>query len=145
MTEPSQFTESSQSVQAHLQITQAIIQRMASNSSQCKAWCITLVSGILVVVADKGKPQYAFIAFIPALLFLVLDAYYLSLERMFRQSYNAFIEKMHNGTLAASDLYAVSPRGDLFDTFFSSIFSFSIWPFYTTLLGMVFLAKWLVL
>jgi hypothetical protein len=145
MAEQSQFTENSQSVQAHLQITQSIIQRMSSNSAQCKAWCITLVSAILVIVADKGKPQYALIAFIPALLFFVLDAYYLSLEKMFRQSYNAFIETVHNGTLSASDLYAVSPRGDFFDSFLSAIFSFSIWPFYTTLVGMIYLAKRLVL
>jgi hypothetical protein len=59
---------------------------MASNSASCKAWCITLVSAILVIVADKGKPQHALITIIPTVLFLVLDTYYLAIE-MFRQSY----------------------------------------------------------
>ncbi len=70
-----EFKENSQAVQAHLSITQAVIQRMAANSASCKAWCITLVSAILVIVADKGKPHYALIAVIPNVLFLVLDAY----------------------------------------------------------------------
>lgn len=145
MTENEEIRGNSQAAQAHLQITQSIIQRMASNSASCKAWCITLVSAILVIVADKGKPQYAMIAVIPTLLFLVLDGYYLSLEKMLRQSYNAFIEKMHTGGLKASDFYAVSPTGNLFDTFLSSLCSFSVWPFYGMLLGMIYLAKRLVL
>lgn len=82
------FREDSQAVQAHLGIMQDVIQRMASNSASCKTWCITLVSAILVVVADKGKPEYAWLALIPTVLFFALDAYYLALEKMFRLSYN---------------------------------------------------------
>lgn len=139
-----EFKENSQAVQAHLGITQSVIQRMAANSTACKAWCITLVSAILVIVADKGKPQYTFIAIIPTILFLALDAYYLSLEKMYRQSYNLFIEKLHNGTVVAADLYAVAPSGHMWKAFFASLRSFSIWPFYTTLLVMVWLVKAIV-
>ena len=78
------FKENSEAVQSHLSILQSVIQRMASNSSSSKAWCITLVSAVLVIVADKGKPDYAYISFIPILLFLFLDAYYLALEKGFR-------------------------------------------------------------
>ncbi len=140
-----EFKENSQAVQAHLGITQSVIQRMAANCSSCKAWCIALISAILLVVAEKGKPQYALIAIIPNILFLVLDAYYLALEKMFRQSYNTFIEKLHCGKVVASDLYAVAPTGSLFYTFFASLLSFSIWPFYLTLLVMIWIAKKLVI
>lgn len=107
MATDNEFKENAQAVQAHLGIMQSVIQRMAANSTSCKAWCIALVSAILLIVADKGKPQYALIAIIPTTLFLVLDAYYLSLESGFRESYNLFIEKLHNGELVASDLYCV--------------------------------------
>lgn len=140
-----EFRENSQAVQSHLEITQSVIQRMSSNSASCKVWCITLVSAILVIVADKGKPQYALIAIIPNILFLVLDTYYLSLERMFRSSYNDFIEKLHKSEIVASDLYVVSPSGNPFKIFFSSLLSFSIWPFYLTLLAMIFIAKTVVI
>jgi hypothetical protein len=95
----------------------------------------------LVIVADKGKPQYALIAIVPTALFLVLDSYYLALEKMFRQSYNNFIEKLHNGKVMASDLYAVSPHGSQFKNLFVSMLSFSIWPFYLTLFAMIWVTK----
>lgn len=60
---------------------------------------------------------------------------------MFRQSYNHFIDKLHRGEVVASDLYAVVPTGSLLKMMFSSIASFSIWPFYWTLLVMIWLAK----
>lgn len=145
MTEDRSYGEESAAVQAHLGIAQSVIQRMASNSASCKAWCITLVSAILVIVADKGKPHYALIALVPTLLFLVLDTYYLALERCFRQSYNNFIEKLHAGRVVAADLYAVTPAGSVGRTFFKSLGSFSIWPFYTTLVVMVWVAKRIVI
>ena len=140
-----ELRESSQAVQSHLSMTQAVIQRMATNSASCKAWCITLVSAILVIVADKGVSNYAFIAIIPTSLFLALDAYYLALERAFRNSYNRFIEKLEKGAVVASDLYVVSPQGHLFSIFLQSLCSFSIWPFYLTLALMIWIAKILVI
>ena len=134
------YGEESPAVQAHLGIAQSVIQRMASNSASCKAWCITLVAAILVIVADKGKPSYALIAVLPTLLFLVLDTYYLALERCFRTSYNQFIEKVHGGQVVASDLYAITPCGSLPKAFAQSLGSFSIWPFYTTLGVMIWLS-----
>jgi hypothetical protein len=138
------YRENSEAVQAHLSITQSVIQRMAANSSSCKGWSITLVSAILVIVADKGKPQYTLIALIPTFLFLILDTYYLALEKMFRRSYNSFIDKLHKGDVLAQDLYAVSPSGNLFKTFFKALGSFSVWPFYATLAIMIFITKALV-
>ncbi len=135
------YGEESQAVQSHLSILQNVIQRMAANSSASKAWCITLVSAILVIVADKLKPDYALIALIPTVLFLVLDAYYLGLELGFRNSYNSFIEKLHNNRVEQSDLYAVKPTGKKILLFLKSLLSFSVWPFYGTLFFMIYLSK----
>lgn len=139
------IAEESAGVQAHLGILQAVIERMAGNSSSAKAWCITLVSAILVVVADKGHPRYALIALIPTVLFLVLDAYYLALERGFRESYCLFIGKLHRSELRAADLYEVKPSGSLVKGLFASLFSFSIWPFYLALLAMILVTMKVVL
>ncbi len=145
MVEERTYGDQSPAVQAHLRITQSVIERMASNSSSCKAWCITLVAAILVIVADKGKASYALIAGVPTTLFLALDAYYLALERCYRDSYNAFIEKVHAGCLAAADLYAVTPKGSLPKSFGQSLCSFSIWPFYVTLGVMIWLSMCIVI
>ena len=141
MADKSEFKENSQAVQAHLNITQNVIQRMVSNSASCKGWAIALVSAVLVIVADKGKSDYFLIAVIPAVLFWALDAYYLGLEKMFCSSYNHFIGKLHAGKLVADDLYAVSPTGNMIKSFFCGVLSFSVWPLYVTLLVMMYLAK----
>jgi hypothetical protein len=145
MSEVVEFKENSQAVQSHLTILQSVIQRMANNSASSKAWCITLVSAILVIVADKGKPQYAWIAVIPTLLFFVLDAYYLALEKGFRNAYNSFIRKLHSEALSTADLFVVVPQGSMLGHFVRSILSFSVWPFYATLFGMIYAAKALVI
>jgi hypothetical protein len=139
------LSEASPSVQTHLGILQNVIQRMAANSSQCKAWCITIVSAILVIVADKGKPDFAWLAMLPAILFFTLDAYYLTLEKGFRHSYNLFVNKIHTGELCAEDLYSVEPSGDTYMHRRKALKSFSIWGFYIGLVALIFLARYVVL
>ena len=141
----SPLSEASPSVQAHLGMLQSVIQRMASNSTSCKTWCITVVSAILVIVADKGKPDYAFIALVPTLLFLVLDAYYLALEKAFRASYADFVKKLHSGVAKAEDLYAVAPIGSHSKYQIEALTSFSVWGFYATLFVLIEVARWVVL
>lgn len=131
----------SPSIQTHLGILQNVIQRMASNSSSSKAWCVTLVSAVLVIVADKGKPEYAFIAMLPTLVFAALDAYYLALEKAFRNSYNDFISKLHNKSLSETDLYSVLPKGNMSRLQFDSIKSFSVWGFYISLALLILITK----
>jgi hypothetical protein len=143
------FQEHAQAVQAHLTILQSVIQRMAANSASAKASCITLVSAILVIVADKGKPQYAWLALFPAVLFLVLDSYYLRLERDFRVSYNQFVKKLHEKTLVQEDMFVVAPAPAAWWkrllALLDAMRSFSVWPFYATLGVLVFLAWKLVI
>lgn len=139
------ITESSPSVQIHLSILQGVIERMASNSTSSKTWCITVVSAILVVVADKGKPDYALLAFIPTVLFLALDSYYLALEKGFRKSYNKFVEKVHSSELTPKDLYSVSPSGNSKALLVEALKSFSVWGFYIVLAVLIWLSRSVVL
>ena len=137
--------ESSPSVQAHLGILQGVIQRMAANSSQCKAWCIAIVSAILVIVADKSKPDYAWIALLPTIIFLALDSYYLALEKGVRESYNQFVARIHEKGLTPSDLYSVVPAGNMNDHQIASLKSFSVWGFYGGLILLLVIARYVVL
>lgn len=131
----------SASIQTHLSIIQNVIQRMAENSSSSKAWCVTLVSAVLVIVADKGKPDYAWIALLPTFVFAALDSYYLALENGFRNSYNDFIKKLHNKTLTTDDLYSVAPRGNISRLQFEAMKSFSVWGFYVSLALLISITK----
>ena len=129
--------ENDTAVQSHLTIIQNVIQRMAANSNSSKTWCVTIVSAILVAIADKQKPELAWLCIIPILLFCALDAYYLGLEKGFRESYNDFIMKLHESSLSPKDLFAVSPKGKMFCHNLKAFLSFSVLAFYLTLLGLV--------
>lgn len=133
--------EESPSVQAHLAMLQNVIQRMASNSSSCKSWCITLVSAVLVIVADKGKPDYAWIALLPTVIFAFLDTYYLALEKGFRETYNKFVEKLHSQSLISSDLYAIKPQEKISKHQIDAMKSMSVWGFYIPLVFMIYITK----
>ena len=136
----------SSAVQAHLTIMQGVIQRMAENSRSCKVWCVTLVAATLVLVARTGDPRHALIALAPTVLFYLLDAYYLMLERRFRKSYNTFVGKVHAGDVCVSDLYAVTPEGSAVPGFLRSMSrSISVLPFYAAVVGTILLAWQLIL
>lgn len=138
----------SPSVQSYLSILQSVISRMATNSSNCKTWCVSLVSAIIVIVADKGKPNYVWISIIPVALFLLLDSYYLSLERQFRSVYNDFIRKLHFGTATVDDVFFVGPRLGVAATsisIFKAGASISVWTFYGLLgLMLVVVRAWIL-
>lgn len=138
----------SSSVQSYLSILQGVISRMAANSTGCKTWCIALVSAVVVIIADKGKPEFVWISIIPILLFLFLDSYYLGLEKRFRQKYNEFIRKLHDGSASVEDLYIVTP-GRGMKVFLSatglSLISLSVWPFYGLLAAVLFIVRYWLL
>lgn len=126
----------SPSVHSYLTILQGVISRMAGNSASCKTWCITLVSAVIVIIADKDKPNYVWISAVPILLFLILDSYYLALERQFRSVYNEFIRKLHFGSATVDDVFFVAPRVGALATsaeIVKAIGSISVWPFYVLL------------
>lgn len=136
--------EDSQAIQAHLSILQSVIQRMSSNSSSAKTWCVTIVSAILVVISDKEKPHLAWILSIPIGLFFVLDVYYLMLEKGFRKSYAHFVDCLHDSSLCVDDLFEVEPRGRNRTHLWAAIRSISVWPFYSLLALMTLAAVLLV-
>lgn len=138
--EPSKINHESGAVQSYLSILQNVINRMSSNSAGCKTWCITLVSAITVVIADNSDSSHVWVALVPIVLFLFLDAYYLGLEQRFRESYNSFIKKLHSEDAVVEDIYIINPGASIKLTLASTskaIFSLSVWPFYSLLLIML--------
>ena len=72
----------------YLQFIQDIITRMNSNSFLLKGWCITLVSALFALAAKDTNPLYVLIAYIPIPAFWLLDGFYLSQERQYRDLYS---------------------------------------------------------
>ena len=72
----------------HLEMIQAVINRMAHNSFLLKGWSVTLTSALFVLAANDAKPQFILVALFPALMFWGLDGYFLWQERLFRALYD---------------------------------------------------------
>ena len=80
------------SCQHYISLLQENINRMASNSSNCKTWLITLVSAIFAISASKENVvMYIWMAYIPTILFYFIDCFYLGVERRFRRIEKRFI------------------------------------------------------
>ena len=73
---------------AHLEMIQTIISRMANNSFSLKSWTVTLVAGIFILASKETDKLYFLVAYIPIIVFWLLDAYYLLQERLYRELYN---------------------------------------------------------
>ena len=102
----------SPAVHSYLNILQGIINRMAGNSAQCKTWCTTLVSAILILSYNKDvvamSDKILYMTFLPVIIFYFLDAYYLSMEREYVKKYNRFTKKLREGKNVNHMLYDAS-------------------------------------
>ena len=107
------------------------------SSGNCKTWCVSLVSAVLVLGIDKDKPQVCAVGLVPVLLFAYLDAYYLRLERGYRETYNRFVQTLRQEESTDADiraaLFTLTPTPTK-ESWFVPFRSASIAPFYLILL-----------
>ena len=73
----------------HLEMVQAVINRMAGNSFQLKGWSVTLVAALFALSSKDSNVFFAWLAYFPCVMFWGLDGYFLWQERMYRQLYEA--------------------------------------------------------
>ncbi|MDU6983668.1 MAG: hypothetical protein E6371_04570 [Terrisporobacter othiniensis] len=101
---------SKENINLHLSILQEIIKRMADNSFKIKGWSITLVSALLGLLISNTNvtSNDLFILLIPIIGFGFIDAYYLRLERVFRNRYESDVKKIREGRIEEVQLLSFS-------------------------------------
>ena len=74
----------------HLEMTQAVINRLGSNSFLVKSWSMTIIIAAMVLITRQEiqNPYFVLVLILPALGFWILDGYFLRQERLFRQIYD---------------------------------------------------------
>ena len=93
-------------VRQYLQMLQDIINRMAANSSNCKAWTITLFTAMAaLMIGVEAMRHWVWIILFPIALFYYLDAYYLGLENNFRDLEASFIKQLRGQADYTSSVY----------------------------------------
>lgn len=77
----------------HIEMIEAIIERMAKNSFQLKGWSMTLIAVVGAISAQGSDKRFILLAFIPIIGFWVLDSFYLQQERKYKQLYKNVVTK----------------------------------------------------
>jgi hypothetical protein len=91
---------------AHLVMIQATIARMASSSSSAKTWLLPVVTAAYAFALVQGVASVGVLGLGAVVMFAIMDARYLRLERAYRALYNS----------------AVQDRAELFDMNVSRFF-----------------------
>jgi len=111
----------------HLEFIQNVINRLASDSFRMKRWAVILVSALLVLLIREGQVEFAYIGFVPVLVFWCLDGYFLWQERLFRDLYD------HVRTLDEADIDFSMDINVFRRTWLGATFSVTLIPFYIAL------------
>jgi len=77
-------------------IIQDVINRMAQNSFLIKAWTVTLIAAIFILTFSIVNILIFGVLLAIAIIFWVLDSYYLKLERVYRRLYQTKVEEYNN-------------------------------------------------
>lgn len=118
----------------HLEFIQNIITRMAGNLFFLRGWTITLIGALLALFSKNSSPYYVFYFLIVIVfIFWILDGYFLSQERSYRDLYN-HVRKLKEEEIDFSmDISEYQKYKK--NTLIYSMFSLTLLIFYLPLVG----------
>ncbi|QQM51882.1 hypothetical protein [Rhodococcus pyridinivorans] len=116
----------------HLEMIQAVIARLASNSFLLKAWSVTLLAALFALAAKDANTAYILVAYIPLCVFWCLDGIYLERERRFRDLHDRVRVKPEDQI----DFDMKMPDGNSFELWLRSLLSVTLAGFYLPLIGL---------
>lgn len=91
-----------ENVVAYLQMVQNNIDRMATSSALFKGFAATIVAGISALSFSEINNLILIMSFVPVLSFMLLDLYYLNLERRYRYLYEEIRTSKNNSLFCLS-------------------------------------------
>lgn len=122
-----------------LKMLQDIIKRMADNSFKLKGWTVSI---IIIAMIFRAKIDNLPLCFVPLVAFGILDAYYLMLERKFRELYNSKVKIFHSDAIKEEYKFKQMFQFKIEKTkcdIAKAIFSYSILGFYVGIGVLIFL------
>jgi len=112
-----------------LEMVQAIVARLANYGATLKNYCITLVTVVSGFAVTLQKPGIALLALMPIIVFSLLDAQFLRIERRYRSLFN----KLTREEWGVPPAFDISARSAPEVGYRSAFFSWSIMIFYLPL------------
>lgn len=129
-------TKDRESICTYIQILQDVITRMGTNSSNIKALIAVIYTiFVTVIIAVNKLKEYCWIGLIIAFIGILMDTYYLALERMYRKKYNKFLESVNENKIEEDKIFDMNPKGtdlkfEVLAEMLECCKSFSVWGFY---------------
>jgi hypothetical protein len=124
---------------AHLEMLQAVVSRMSANSFLLKGWSVTLVSALFALAASQSQAGFIQLAFLPALAFWALDAFFVRQERLFRALFDRVRQLPNEAIDFAMD---TQPVASTVASWRACAFSATVLPLHLAVLGAVVLVMW---
>lgn len=118
----------------HLEMLQNIIDRMAGNSFSLKGWSVVLVSALFALAASDSNTYFVYLAYLPSMMFWILDGYFLWQERLFRKLYDRVRTASESEIDFSMDTSSV--RGEV-SSWIGTMFSRTLLIYHGTILGAV--------
>ena len=125
----------------HLEFIQLVITRMNVNSFLLRGWSVTLVAALFAFAAKDTNVNYVLITYISTPLFWLLDGYYLSQERKYRDLYNLIRNKSESDIDFDMNATATNNRKN---SWLSSTFSITQIIFYGTLISITLVVMFVI-
>lgn len=112
----------------HLEMAQAVINRLGRNSFLLKSWSMTILIAAMVLIARENLENryFVLVLFLPIAGFWILDGYFLWQERLFRYVYDEI--RPQTDTDFKMDLG--KHKGKAKSSWLSAIFSITLIIFY---------------
>lgn len=114
----------------HLEMLQNVISRMAGSSASIKNYCMTISAAIIGLATAIQNPEVLYYTIPLILIFGILDAHYLRLERAFRDQFNS----VRKSDLSEKPDFLISPSWTAGHHMLSGMLSWSVWLFYGPLI-----------
>ncbi len=124
------------SVICYIEMLQNNISRMSSQSGIIKAsMCVVYTILITLILAVEKFKDYWWMILVLTILGMILDAYYLGMEKIYVTKYNNFVKGLNEEKLDEKSIYDMKPRNtqlksELLAEMILSMKSFSIIGFY---------------
>nr|DAE91063.1 MAG TPA: hypothetical protein [Caudoviricetes sp.] len=119
----------------HLEFIENIVKRMADNSLSMKKFCLTIFVALMAININKVsisvtiQKQIGVLLVLSTVIFALLDAYYLCLEKLYRKLY----QNVDEGDYTK---YELDVEENL-KVFFRAVLSPSVFLFYLSIIALI--------
>ena len=120
----------------YLEMIQNVIERLARNSFQIKAWAATIFTAVIVLTYSIINTLIFMVLIIVISQFWVLDSYYLKQERLFRKLYEHKVNQFNNVSEKEKiKMFEMDVSNFKVESVFKTMLSISEFLYYIAIIG----------